>query len=198
MMAKFSYGSLMMVLMMMMICSRIPGVPAAVYTVGDSSGWVMGGDYGTWASDKTFAVGDTLVFNYAPGHTVDEVSANDYKSCTTGNAIASDSSGATSVSLKTAGPHYFICGVPGHCGGGMKLAVTVAAATSGGGAPSSGATTSPPSTTTPGTTTSPAPPTSVATPNAGSITQPSSSAALSPGVSAFFAIFVLGFKCLGF
>lgn len=33
---------------------------ATVYTVGDTSGWVIGGDYSTWASDKTFAVGDSL------------------------------------------------------------------------------------------------------------------------------------------
>jgi hypothetical protein len=30
------------------------------YTVGDSSGWASGVDYSTWASDKTFNVGDTL------------------------------------------------------------------------------------------------------------------------------------------
>lgn len=31
------------------------------------------------------------------------------------------------ITLKTAGTHYFICGIPGHCSGipGMKLAVTV-------------------------------------------------------------------------
>lgn len=68
------------------------------------------------------------MFNYGSGHTVDEVSASDYKSCTTGNSITTDSSGATTIALKTAGKHYFICGVVGHCGSGMKLEVTVAAA----------------------------------------------------------------------
>lgn len=33
---------------------------ATVYTVGDTSGWAIGADYGTWTSDKTFAVGDSL------------------------------------------------------------------------------------------------------------------------------------------
>lgn len=130
------------------------------------------------------------MFNYPPGHTVDEVSANDYKTCTTGNAIASDSSGATSVSLKTAGPHYYICGVPGHCGGGMKLAVTVAAATSGGGSagsPAAGTTTP-----TSPTTTSPATPTTVAAPNI----RPSSSAAISPAVAASLTFFFVMLKCL--
>ncbi|XP_004299681.1 PREDICTED: blue copper protein-like [Fragaria vesca subsp. vesca] len=95
------------------------------YTVGDSSGWATGVDYTTWTSDKTFAVGDNLVFNYGSGHTVDEVSGTDYKSCTTGNSITSDSSGATTIPLKTAGTHNFICGIVGHCGMGMKLSVTV-------------------------------------------------------------------------
>jgi hypothetical protein len=80
---------------------------------------------------------------------VDEVRASDYSTCTTGNAITSDSSGATTIALKTAGTHYFICGVPGHCGSGMKVAVTVAAAGSST-SPSSGTPSSD------GTTTSPA------------------------------------------
>ncbi|KAL2497875.1 Cupredoxin superfamily protein [Abeliophyllum distichum] len=159
---------------------------ATDYTVGDSSGWSMGADYSTWTSGKTFAVGDTLVFNYPSGHTVDEVSEKDYSACSTGNSITTDSSGATTVTLKTAGKHYFMCGVPGHCSGGMKLAVTVAAAAgAGGGATTtpSGSTTSPPSS----TTGSPATPTTVTTPTAGTITQSSSAATLST-VSAVYII----------
>ncbi|KAE9587115.1 hypothetical protein Lal_00004725 [Lupinus albus] len=100
---------------------------AAIYTVGDNSGWTIGADYSTWTSDKTFSVGDSLVFNYGAGHTVDEVKESDYKSCTTGNSISTDSSGATTIALKSEGTHYFICAIPGHCAGGMKLAVTVKA-----------------------------------------------------------------------
>ncbi|KAL0695163.1 hypothetical protein Bca4012_062343 [Brassica carinata] len=70
------------------------------------------------------------VLHYSTGHTVDEVSENDYKSCTLGNSITSDSSGTTTIDLKTTGPRYFICGIPGHCSSGMKLSVTVAAASS--------------------------------------------------------------------
>ncbi|XP_057424894.1 blue copper protein-like [Lotus japonicus] len=103
---------------------------ATVYSVGDTSGWAAGADYSTWTSDKTFAVGDSLVFNYGAGHTVDEVKESDYKSCTTGNSLSTDSSGKTTIALKTAGTHYFICSVPGHCSGGMKLAVTVKGAAS--------------------------------------------------------------------
>lgn len=85
------------------------------------------------------------VFNYGSGHTVDEVSGSDYKSCTTGNSITSDSSGATTIPLKTAGTHYFICGVVGHCGMGMKLSVTVGSGSPTGAPAGKGAST-PPST----------------------------------------------------
>ncbi|PKI45581.1 hypothetical protein CRG98_033897 [Punica granatum] len=105
------------------LCLGVPSM-ATVYTVGDTAGWAMGTDYTTWTKGKTFAVGDSLAFNYGGGHTVDEVSQSDYSSCTTGNSISSDSSGSTTIPLKTAGTHYFICGSMGHCAGGMKLAVT--------------------------------------------------------------------------
>lgn len=132
------------------------------------------------------------VFKYVSGHSVDEVSANDYKTCTTGNAITSDSSGATSITLKTAGPHYYICGIPGHCGGGMKVAVTVAAAapTDGGSKTSPSGTTTSPATTAspPSTTTSPTPPTVVTSPTRGTATeQPSSSTTFTPSVAVFSA-----------
>ncbi|CAM8979190.1 unnamed protein product [Rhodiola kirilowii] len=114
---------------------------ATDYTVGDSAGWAIGTDYDTWAKDKTFKVGDNLVFKYSSGHTVDEVKSADYSSCTIGNSISTDSSGSTTISLKTTGDHYFICGITGHCSSGMKLSVKVAAA---------GTTTTPPASTTPG------------------------------------------------
>ncbi|KAK4489961.1 hypothetical protein RD792_000615 [Penstemon davidsonii] len=188
-MANFTSESACL-MVVLLIFGAIRAVPAAVYTVGDSSGWSMAGDYGTWATDKSFAVGDTLVFNYSPGHTVDEVSESDYKLCTSGNSIATDSSGATSITLKTAGSHYFICGTPGHCSGGMKISVNVAPSATG------GATTpsiSPSST----TTTTPTP--SLASPAGGAANTPStggnthvtqsssnSSAALSPAVAMLF------------
>ncbi|KAF4372940.1 hypothetical protein CsatB_008493 [Cannabis sativa] len=112
-------------LIVLVIYMVMPISSATVYTVGDTSGWAMGVDYTTWTSDKTFLVGDSLVFNYGSSHTVDEVSSSDYSSCTVGNAITSDNTGTTTISLKTTGTHYFICGVMGHCGNGMKLAVTV-------------------------------------------------------------------------
>ncbi|XP_020586223.1 blue copper protein-like [Phalaenopsis equestris] len=134
------------------------------YNVGDSQGWTTGVDYTTWVSDKTFKVGDKLVFKYGGLHSADEVSKSDYDSCTSGNAIQSHSDGSTTIKLTEAGTRYFICGTPGHCDGGMKLAVTTVAASSPG-SPStggSGSGTSPTSggssNSPPSTTGSPSPP----------------------------------------
>ncbi|KAK1301915.1 hypothetical protein QJS10_CPB12g01186 [Acorus calamus] len=143
---------------------------ATVYTVGDDSGWSAGVNYDDWSSGKSFRVGDSLVFSYGAGvHTLSEVSAADYSSCSTSNSINTDSSGSTTITLKSPGTRYFICSVPGHCTGGMKLSVTVGASSSTGGSstttspgasssggsgtssPASGTTS--PSTTTPKTTT---------------------------------------------
>lgn len=41
------------------MCMLVPSL-ATVYTVGDTGGWVMGTDYSSWTSDKTFTVGDSL------------------------------------------------------------------------------------------------------------------------------------------
>ncbi|CAK9163577.1 unnamed protein product [Ilex paraguariensis] len=180
-----------LVCLMAILCSAVPCL-ATVYTVGDAGGWALGSDYTSWTTGKTFSIGDSLVFNYVSGHTLDEVSASDYKTCTVGNSISTDNSGSTTVSLNTAGTHYFICGVIGHCGSGMKLAVTV---TGGGGG---GATTSPSGTspTLPSSsTTSPAPPTNtLCTPSIYS-TVPgfSSSRTLSPFMAVVIT-FVVMFK----
>ncbi|WVZ65275.1 hypothetical protein U9M48_014670 [Paspalum notatum var. saurae] len=105
---------------------------AATYTVGDSQGWTTGVDYTSWASAKSFGVGDKLAFSYvAKAHTVTEVSKSGYDSCSGANALSDDDTGSTTVPLATPGTHYFICNIPGHCASGMKLAVTVSATRSG-------------------------------------------------------------------
>lgn len=142
-------------LVVVLLVARAFPAAATSFTVGGKSGWTIGVDYTTWASGNTFKVGDSLVFNYAKGlHTVAEVSAADYLACATANALGSDSSGATTVPLKTAGKHYFICTITGHCAGGMKLEVTV----SGSGSGSSSPTTPMPTPTTPYTTPTPTTP----------------------------------------
>uniref|UniRef100_A0A0D9VLA5 Phytocyanin domain-containing protein n=1 Tax=Leersia perrieri TaxID=77586 RepID=A0A0D9VLA5_9ORYZ len=138
---------------------------ATTYTVGDASGWTTGVDYTSWAGSKSFKTGDSLLFKYASGaHNVVEVSAAGYLACAAANALGSDSSGSTTVALKTGGKHYFICSIPGHCAAGMKLEVDVSGSSSSGGGgvgttPSSPTPTTPtPSTPTP-TTPNPSTPT---------------------------------------
>ncbi|XWS21460.1 hypothetical protein CRYUN_Cryun30bG0056700 [Craigia yunnanensis] len=140
--------------LLLVFCMVVPSL-ATDYTVGDTSGWTTGVDYSTWTKGKTFKVGDSLVFNYPTSHTVDEVSSSDYSTCTVGNAITTDNSGATTIALKTAGTHYFICGVIGHCGNGMKLAVKVesGSSTAPSKSPSPSSSSSPPSSDKPSTTT---------------------------------------------
>lgn len=141
---------------------------ATTYTVGDSSGWsTTFGDYTTWVSGKTFTVGDSLLFKYSSTHTVAEVSKDDYDGCSTSNLGKTYTDGSSTVPLSTAGPMYFICPTSGHCSGGMKLAITVVAAS---GTPSTPTTppvddgsTTPPTTsgsppTAPSTTVTPPPP----------------------------------------
>ncbi|KAF3791968.1 Blue copper protein [Nymphaea thermarum] len=132
------------------LCSLFVSILAKDYTVGDSNGWTSGVDYTQWTGSKTLLVGDNLIFNYSPMlHTVMEVSSADYSSCSSSAPLNADtSSGSTTIALTSAGSHYFICGTPSHCSGGMKMAVLVSAAT--------GPTTSsqlPTPTTTPTTTT---------------------------------------------
>ncbi|CAD6339797.1 unnamed protein product [Miscanthus lutarioriparius] len=122
-------GGASLALAALILVSCASAAAATKYTVGDASGWTTTGDYATWASGKKFKVGDILEFKYAGGaHTVDEVSAADYAACSSSKALSSDSAGTTTVTLKTAGKHYFICGVAGHCSSGMKLVVDVAKA----------------------------------------------------------------------
>ncbi|CAN6273707.1 unnamed protein product [Urochloa humidicola] len=116
---------------------------ATDYVVGDSSGWTSGVDYTTWAKGKTFSVGDSLVFQYSAMHTVAEVSSADYSACSSSNSLQSYTDQNTKIALTAPGTRYFICGTPGHCSGGMKLAVTVSAAA----ATAPAASTTPPATT---------------------------------------------------
>ncbi|RRT80771.1 hypothetical protein B296_00003113 [Ensete ventricosum] len=115
---------------------------ATDYTVGDSTGWANGVDYSKWTTGKTFVTGDTLSkLSFAI-------------SCSASNALSTDSSGQTTVTLSKADTYYFICGVAGHCSNGMKVAVPVTASSTSSPSPPSSSTPTPPSAgTTPSTTT---------------------------------------------
>ncbi|KAJ8547531.1 hypothetical protein K7X08_011117 [Anisodus acutangulus] len=99
---------------------------AAVYKVGDSAGWTIGGGANAWAASKNLRVGDILVFEYnRTQHNVLRVSLADYHKCNAGNPITSYSSGNDSITIKGPGHYYYICGFPGHCQAGQKLDVRV-------------------------------------------------------------------------
>jgi len=106
---------------------------ATQYTVGDKAGWDTTTDFNTWVQGKPFTVGDNLNFQYSSLHSVLEVSKSDYDSCQTGNALQSFNDGNTQIKLSNPGNMYFICGTPGHCTGGMKMAINVQAAAANGG-----------------------------------------------------------------
>ncbi|WOL19952.1 blue copper protein-like [Canna indica] len=153
-------------------------VSAKDYTVGDSSGWTNGFDYKTWSSGITLVTGDTLTFNYAAGvHTVDQVSSTDYTACSASNALSTDGSGTTTVTLSKPGNYYYICGVASHCSNGMKLSVSVTAPptsspTTPSTSPSTPTTTPPSADSTPSTTpttpsTTPTPVSTTTTPSGG-------------------------------
>ncbi|CAL5040526.1 unnamed protein product [Urochloa decumbens] len=105
---------------------------AAEFVVGDVAfGWDSGVNYAAWARDHAFlSVGDVLVFQYVSSqHNVYEVSESAYRSCDdTGGVRAKYTSGYDTVVLAEARSYWFICDFPGHCLGGMKLAVNVSAA----------------------------------------------------------------------
>ncbi|CAI8589716.1 unnamed protein product [Vicia faba] len=96
---------------------------AEIFTVGDGQGWSFGVE--NWPAGKTFKAGDTLVFNYAPAlHNVVKVSAADFNACVpkplSGSTVFT--SGADRIVL-VKGTNFFLCGIPGHCGAGQKIAV---------------------------------------------------------------------------
>ncbi|CAH8282506.1 unnamed protein product [Eruca vesicaria subsp. sativa] len=102
-------------------------VGGTVHKVGDSSGWtMMGVNYETWASSRTFQVGDSLVFEYNNNfHDVTEVTHNDFKLCIPSKPLARYQTGSDTISLTKPGYQNFICGVPSHCDLGQKLQILV-------------------------------------------------------------------------
>ncbi|CAL5037978.1 unnamed protein product [Urochloa decumbens] len=112
----------------LLACAPAAEAAGATYLVGDAAGWTHNVDYGQWLAGKTFHAGDTLVFKYnATYHDVAWVSKGGYRHCVVsprGRAPVYRT-GYDAVRLPGAGTHYFICGSPGHCQAGMKLAVKV-------------------------------------------------------------------------
>ncbi|XP_022769889.1 basic blue protein-like [Durio zibethinus] len=94
---------------------------AETFTVGETSGWSF--NVQSWAKGKKFKAGDTLVFNYDPSlHNVAVVGVDGYNNCSASPSSEVYSSGNDAIELSK-GRNYFICSIPGHCDGGLKIAV---------------------------------------------------------------------------
>uniref|UniRef100_A0ACD5UK50 Uncharacterized protein n=1 Tax=Avena sativa TaxID=4498 RepID=A0ACD5UK50_AVESA len=121
------------------LCCSFGARPApSEYLVGGDDGWGFG-DYDAWANARSFAPGDVLLFEYVKGqHNVYEVTEAAHRSCDdsgAGAVLATYDSGSDMVVLAEAKTYWFICQIPGHCMGGMKLAVIVSSAAAGPAAP---------------------------------------------------------------
>ncbi|MFS7901950.1 putative Blue (type 1) copper binding protein [Helianthus anomalus] len=103
-------------------------VMGEVYNVGDSQGWtiLVDSSYATWASSKSFRVGDTLTFHYNPSaHDVMQVNQHGFRSCNITTPWKTYKTGNDTFIIKAPGHYYFICSFPSHCEAGQKLDVRV-------------------------------------------------------------------------
>lgn len=57
-----------------------------------------------------------------------EVTRAGYDACSSANNISAFRTGNDAVPLTAVGTRYFLCGLTGHCGNGMKIRVDVVAA----------------------------------------------------------------------
>ncbi|CAL5028262.1 unnamed protein product [Urochloa decumbens] len=94
-----------------------------LWPVGDSAGWSFG--VLGWPNYKPFKAGDVLLFSYKHGtHNVVQVNTvAQYSMCEVPRNATVWSTGKDRVTLAR-GMSFFICGIPGHCHKGMKIAVT--------------------------------------------------------------------------
>ncbi|OIV98256.1 hypothetical protein TanjilG_14845 [Lupinus angustifolius] len=103
---------------------------ATEYTVGDGFGWNTPTNvtfYQDWATNKTFLVGDTLIFNMTGNQMVSDVSKADYDNCTKVVSGFAGTEGVTvfKLTLVTSGPRYFICPIDDDCVRGQKFSINV-------------------------------------------------------------------------
>ncbi|KAG7551329.1 Phytocyanin domain [Arabidopsis thaliana x Arabidopsis arenosa] len=167
------------------------------YDVGDDTEWTRPMDpefYTTWATGKTFRVGDELEFDFAAGrHDVAVVTQDAFENCEKEKPISHMTVPPVKIMLNTTGPQYFICTVGDHCRFGQKLSINVVGAGASGGATpgaGGGANPAPGSTPSAGGTT---PPTAggTTTPSGSSgTTTPAGNAASSLGGATFLVAFV--------
>ncbi|KAJ6435832.1 hypothetical protein OIU84_000958 [Salix udensis] len=182
---------------------------ATDYEVGDSTGWKAPSDssfYSTWASGKTFTVGDTLKFTFTTGvHDVATVSKSDYDSCNIAGQSNVSKTGPTTITLSAPGTLYYFCTFSDHCSRGQKLSITVVASstpspppsTPSAPSPSTPSTPSPPGTPPTTSSSSPPPPPSSPPPPSPSAPPPSASSSLVATLALVFMSIAISFMhCL--
>ncbi|KAK3436728.1 hypothetical protein EUGRSUZ_C01506 [Eucalyptus grandis] len=158
------------------------------YTVGDVMGWTIPASgaaaYRAWASSNTFEVGDILVFNFNNGaQDVAEVTEAAFSSYDGAKPLSISTIPPARIALTTAGRHFFICTIPGHCSSGQKVAINVTTASlSATSLPPSSSAAPPPKAATPPSTSTPT--SSATTPTPLPSTSTSSSSIVSPPSSA--------------
>ncbi|WOK98035.1 basic blue protein [Canna indica] len=119
-MRRGSLSAAMLVALLLAVSSPVHS-DASTHVVGDSQGWGFSVSYADWAKSRSFAAGDTMVFNYQQGvHNVAPVSAAGYRSCKA--SVSAATTGNDKFTLKR-GANYFICSIPSHCAAGMKIQV---------------------------------------------------------------------------
>nr|1X9R_A Chain A, Umecyanin [Armoracia rusticana]1X9R_B Chain B, Umecyanin [Armoracia rusticana]1X9U_A Chain A, Umecyanin [Armoracia rusticana]1X9U_B Chain B, Umecyanin [Armoracia rusticana] len=113
------------------------------YDVGGDMEWKRPSDpkfYITWATGKTFRVGDELEFDFAAGmHDVAVVTKDAFDNCKKENPISHMTTPPVKIMLNTTGPQYYICTVGDHCRVGQKLSINVVGAGGAGGGATPGA-----------------------------------------------------------
>uniref|UniRef100_A0A0E0LA89 Plantacyanin n=1 Tax=Oryza punctata TaxID=4537 RepID=A0A0E0LA89_ORYPU len=117
-------GVVLLCLVAALLMEAVPAAEAGkTYYVGDAAGWGRNLDW--WLAGKSFYAGDVLVFKYnQEKHDVTVVGGKGYRRCKVPrnkNTVVLRT-GYDEVTLRR-GNNYFICGMPGHCDAGMKLAV---------------------------------------------------------------------------
>ncbi|XP_072986527.1 blue copper protein 1a-like [Typha latifolia] len=101
---------------------------ATDYVVGDEKGWGLEVNYTSWAENKEFRVGDTILFSYASGaHNVIEVGGPDFRACNVPQPAAANAltSGSDVITLTSTGRRWFLCGKEGHCQKGQKILIPI-------------------------------------------------------------------------
>ncbi|XP_068659482.1 basic blue protein-like [Aristolochia californica] len=117
-------GSVFFAMALLCLVLNTETARAATYAVGDRRGWTF--NVANWPKGKAFKAGDVLVFNYASNaHNVAVVDGKSYNGCTTPKGAKVFQTGKDRVTLRR-GLNYYICNFPGHCQGGMKIAVNAA------------------------------------------------------------------------